>query len=1051
MKKIRLFIMIFFCVWNIQAQKSEEDLEINRDYAAQMQTVFGELEKDRIPHGILAEYAFPFADLNAYNGTLTDSTAIDVEVFSSIYKALMMGRVHAKTEVDFEDMKVVAKRWGDYRKNLNANPVADRSVVVLSGLLYSYASIPEESFRTGKISHKGNTVQDVYFNGVWQNPYVEKETVAITPPLSDFNTHNLSVMLPSDLFLTNQKEKLNIQADFSDGKGLRPFSVDSLIPIDYVADGRYDWIFKIDRNGRMPLKIKVPILINNAQSVSATNVVIPNGQHTAVLRISHAPGHNKKIMKPLIIAEGFDAGSILSPEKMGGDTTLINFMNSIVNAESLGLSELLRGTAQEYDIIYVDWENGIGDIRQNAVTLEKVIEWVNGQKQVNGSTEPNVLLGQSMGGLISRYTLVKMEQKNKTHDVRLFVAHDSPFQGANTPVSAQMLSRHLLKVYLSNPVATTIMEILIPFVQGYGQLISSDFLQEYVTPYEALTIQDTPAALQMTKYHIKRDYSVSISVQTAFQAEMDALGYPQQSRNIAISNGNLCGLNNGYDGGESLFLLDETGSGKNVLTDILRHLGTSIWGFTSGNVKLGLVALIPGKSKIDYLIDLKAIPEENVANRIVYRGKARYHVVLWRIGSWRPTVSTDIVPLRQLSVANLYPMETFAGGISSMKSVAGEIDFFPIPEGAYINPRYGFVSVASALDIKANNNAVLTVSDNRRGYSNQQALVSNNLHTLFHNFITERITGNHNNFSHISFSPRNGEWLAQELNGNEGIAQDCSFVCDNYKLKIEGNSLLCSSNIYTSPTNADAYIWTIEHGADLVNYSGNGTPSLTLKRKNNRNGLVRLSLLLLSESCGNKVLERELWVGKPEVFIMSDRYHNRVDATLIGTGNSGMGIQQIEEITWERLPNRYPRSEQVSFQSSVLTAKAKGPSAAWRIDVKVTVSNACGTSSTTAALYSEMEDDGSGMMYESMFELEEVESSPYEYELVKYEFVDEVITRVPLFPTDRVMIYVYNLNGQKLLETKESRINLANLNTGTYILNAIINDDSRAELKVYKR
>jgi hypothetical protein len=36
------------------------------------------LEKDRVPHGVLLDYAMEFTNVPAYNGTLTDSTSVDV-------------------------------------------------------------------------------------------------------------------------------------------------------------------------------------------------------------------------------------------------------------------------------------------------------------------------------------------------------------------------------------------------------------------------------------------------------------------------------------------------------------------------------------------------------------------------------------------------------------------------------------------------------------------------------------------------------------------------------------------------------------------------------------------------------------------------------------------------------------------------------------------------------------------------------------------------------------------------------------------------------------
>ena len=103
---------------------------------------------------------------------------------------------------------------------------------------------------------------------------------------------------------------------------------------------------------------------------------------------------------------------------------------------------LTLGGSQEYDIIYVDWLNGVDDMRRNAELLETVIEWANTQKTDNGSTEKNVVLGQSMGGVIARYALREMELENVDHETRLYISHDAPHQGANVPYGLQFMARH---------------------------------------------------------------------------------------------------------------------------------------------------------------------------------------------------------------------------------------------------------------------------------------------------------------------------------------------------------------------------------------------------------------------------------------------------------------------------------------------------------------------------------------------------------------------------------------------------------------------------------
>jgi len=95
-----------------------------------------------------------------------------------------------------------------------------------------------------------------------------------------------------------------------------------------------------------------------------------------------------------------------------------------------------------YDIIYVDNNDGTDDIKRNAALLADVIKWVNTQKQTNGSSEPNVVMGISMGGLVARIALCQLEKQGYNHQTRLFISMDSPYNGANIPVGIQAAVLH---------------------------------------------------------------------------------------------------------------------------------------------------------------------------------------------------------------------------------------------------------------------------------------------------------------------------------------------------------------------------------------------------------------------------------------------------------------------------------------------------------------------------------------------------------------------------------------------------------------------------------
>lgn len=115
---------------------------------------------------------------------------------------------------------------------------------------------------------------------------------------------------------------------------------------------------------------------------------------TATLQIRDA-NEDGQITKPLIVAEGLDTG-LLAQAGSIGDNDYRNFRASVLESLSFNLTDLtINDTADDYDIIYVNWDNGTDFIQRNAYVLEAVIKWVNDNKT---STNKNVVLGQSMGG-----------------------------------------------------------------------------------------------------------------------------------------------------------------------------------------------------------------------------------------------------------------------------------------------------------------------------------------------------------------------------------------------------------------------------------------------------------------------------------------------------------------------------------------------------------------------------------------------------------------------------------------------------------------------------
>lgn len=233
--------------------------------------------------------------------------------------------------------------------------------------------------------------------------------------------------------------------------------------------------------------------------------------------------------KPIIVLDGFDPG----------DSRDITGLYNSLDFGGQNLADVLR--QEGFDIVILNApqyttggkfiDGGADYIQRNGLVLVETINQINDQKVGN---EELVVLGPSMGGLIARYALAYMEQNALEHETRLYISFDSPHRGANIPISLQYLINYLAQS-LGDPSGQAIVEdvlnspaakeMLIDHLLGH-LLAGSDFEQD-------------PTKLEPIGAPDFRD---------AFQAELDALGFPQEVRNVAMINGSGNGTTTGSPG-----------------------------------------------------------------------------------------------------------------------------------------------------------------------------------------------------------------------------------------------------------------------------------------------------------------------------------------------------------------------------------------------------------------------------------------------------------------------------------------------------------------------
>lgn len=87
--KLKLFSflgLLFFCPLVI-AQT------VSTAYSTQINSTFANLDKTKVPHKLLIDYAMEFEELSAFNGAMTADNFLHRGHYTGIYNTLLMARV----------------------------------------------------------------------------------------------------------------------------------------------------------------------------------------------------------------------------------------------------------------------------------------------------------------------------------------------------------------------------------------------------------------------------------------------------------------------------------------------------------------------------------------------------------------------------------------------------------------------------------------------------------------------------------------------------------------------------------------------------------------------------------------------------------------------------------------------------------------------------------------------------------------------------------------------------------------------------------------------
>lgn len=192
-----------------------------------------------------------------------------------------------------------------------------------------------------------------------------------------------------------------------------------------------------------------------------------------------------QVRRPLVFVEGFPGGHTLA------------YLLAVLQQHGLMRSLRERG----YDVVIQGLDQGAAPIQHNAGVVEACIEALKAR-----TSQPLVVAGMSLGGLVVRYALARMERAGRDHATRAMLTLDTPHRGAYTSLAAQWFAQNFAPA--GAPIA------------------------------ELAALLDTPANQQLVMLWLHDNRALRSPLRSALLREFEDLGgYPQQPRRWAIASG----------------------------------------------------------------------------------------------------------------------------------------------------------------------------------------------------------------------------------------------------------------------------------------------------------------------------------------------------------------------------------------------------------------------------------------------------------------------------------------------------------------------------------
>ncbi|MFI6149635.1 esterase/lipase family protein [Streptomyces sp. NPDC051109] len=222
------------------------------------------------------------------------------------------------------------------------------------------------------------------------------------------------------------------------------------------------------------------------------------------------PGQSR-VRKPVILSDGFSGGKS-DPDAL---------WNALENGEYPFVSSLREAG---FDLVLLGFDERSASIIDNAdVAIQCIKKTIDDRE----GTAKLTVGGFSMGGLVTRYALAKMQHDGDDPQTSTYLSYDTPHRGAWLPIGVQAFAHWVKDNWGSMP--------------GFGELLSS---------FSVLV--NSPAARELLRWHIGTVEAEARQDQarTDFLAELERVGgWPEGVRRLGVGNGMGTGAGNNIPAG----------------------------------------------------------------------------------------------------------------------------------------------------------------------------------------------------------------------------------------------------------------------------------------------------------------------------------------------------------------------------------------------------------------------------------------------------------------------------------------------------------------------